>query len=626
MWAQTAQLVTTRDAANNAGLTLTVDQLKALKGTDKWYAFHTTQRSDWSSFSSSSTGHNNLTTAELFSLVEGSTSDYLWVKNAEGKLLTSVGAGNPVFTDATTGGFDLKFVLAESASTNHPAEVQYRMRNSDDKNLRVNNKDFSTATGDWARYVAYGPFYLVKVESKYNDATVGTVNLILTEGDVDFTTLGVDVVPEGYTLAGSATATIDHSGSYQLTVEKLSMATVTYKYVVDGTPINYTTSSQQVVGQAPAEPAGYDFATVTSDAASKTVAADGSTVVTVQVTQQLPFGVGDGEDQFLHRGFLHVQSNQGRYMYADWDEEADGMMVYDTGYYEPASIESKKLTQSFPQAILLWHITGNVVEGFKLYNETYDYVLSATAPQASLLSLYDEANGDNPGTAFVLKRSTAGVGEFNFKRGFCLYAPEREQYLNAQKQMKYWKDADAGSTFEFEESYDVTIGQEGLATLYYHTPLSLEGTGLEAYGLTLEGNYLVAEYGSSYVPAYTGVVLAGDPGNYTLPIFFENFHGGSALTGSYTEKATPANCYVLSKDGNDACFAKYTGAKVGEFKAYFIDQTANGESNYRISFGELTSIISAAKENGGQAIFDLQGRRVVSAKGLNIVNGKKVIK
>lgn len=421
-----------------------------------------------------------------------------------------------------------------------------------------------------------------------------------------------------------------HSGIASLDfyyVAPAAKANVTYKYVVDGTPIAYTTSSEQTVGQAPAEPAGYDFATVTSDAASKTVAADGSTVVTVQVAQQLPFSLSDKDDQSLHRGFLHVQSNQGRYMYFDWDDDAEAMMVYDTGYYEPESIKNEKLTMDFPNSASTcqWHITGNVVEGFKLYDETYDFVLAATAPQATMLSLYDEANGENPGTAFVLKRSTAGVGKFNFKRGFCLYAPEREQYLNAQKQMMYWKDADAGSTFEFEESFDVTIGQEGLATLYYHTPLSLEGTGLEAFSLALEGDYLVAEYGSSYVPAYTGVVLAGDPGDYTLPIFFENFHGGSALTGSYKEQNTPENCYVLSKDGDDVCFAKYTGAKVGEFKAYFVGE-ATSASNLRVSFGELTNIISAAKANGGRATYDLQGRRVVNAKGVNIVDGKKVIR
>lgn len=420
-----------------------------------------------------------------------------------------------------------------------------------------------------------------------------------------------------------------HSGIAALDlyyVAPTAKATVTYKYVVDGTPIAYTHSNEQTVGQAPAEPTGYDFATVSSNASSLTVAEDGSTIVTVKVAQQLPFGLGDGDDQFLHRGYLHVHSNQGRYMYFsdEWDDENGGLKVYDTEHYEAGSAQKKMLTQDFPYGAL-WHITGNVVEGFKLYDETYDMVLNASLPQATMLSTSDEANGENPGTAFVLKRSTAGVGEMNFKRGFCLYAPEREKYLNANTQMKYWQNPDAGSTFEFEDCCDVTIGEEGLATFYYHTPLSLDGVeGLTAYTLELDGDYLIA-WETRTIPAYKGVVIEGAADTYTLPVALENDPRPSALTGSYNERNTPENCYVLSKDGDDVCFAKYTGNKVGEFKAYFIGQTA-GASNLRVSFGELTSIISAAKENGGQAIFDLQGRRVVSAKGLSIVDGKKVVR
>lgn len=182
--------------------------------------------------------------------------------------------------------------------------------------------------------------------------------------------------------------------------------------------------------------------------------------------------------------------------------------------------------------------------------------------------------------------------------------------------------------WEIEEvdALPVTIDAKGYATLYAPVALSIP-EGVTAYTLTAENEgYLHATAVEGTIPAETAVVLKGDELTYDFAITTaEAFAGSNVLKGTVPTIAKPANALVLDdKDGIG--FYSYSGTNLAGFKAYY-EIPVGGASSYRITFGELTGIISAAQQNGGQAFFDLQGRRVVSAKnGLFIQNGKKVIK
>lgn len=171
------------------------------------------------------------------------------------------------------------------------------------------------------------------------------------------------------------------------------------------------------------------------------------------------------------------------------------------------------------------------------------------------------------------------------------------------------------------ETLPVTIGAAGLATLYAPVALQIP-EGVTAYTIAENGEYLKATAFTGVIPANTGVVLEATAGVYN----FDITTGGEAtscLTGTVPTINKVDGALVLGVvDGQEGFYSPKAETLAG-FKAYYVN--ASG-SNFRITFDNLTDIISAVKENGGQAIFDLQGRRVVNAKGVTIQNGKKVVK
>lgn len=172
----------------------------------------------------------------------------------------------------------------------------------------------------------------------------------------------------------------------------------------------------------------------------------------------------------------------------------------------------------------------------------------------------------------------------------------------------------------------VSVSAAGYATLYAPVALSIP-TGVEAYTLTLNGDYLQAAALTGKIPANTAVVLKANEGNYNFDITTADaFTGSNVLEGTITTIANEG-ALVLNVEEGVAGFYGYGGNLAG-FKAYYVAEGGEN-SNLRIVLDNntLTSIISAAQQNGGQAIYDLQGRRVVNAQnGLYIINGKKVIK
>lgn len=184
-------------------------------------------------------------------------------------------------------------------------------------------------------------------------------------------------------------------------------------------------------------------------------------------------------------------------------------------------------------------------------------------------------------------------------------------------------------TLEPVAALPVSISTAGYATLYAPVALSVPAN-VEAYTLTLDGDRLMAATVEGVIPANTGVVLKADAGTYDFAITTsEEFDGDNVLLGTVPTIAKIAGALVLGMNEDDEVgFYSLNDdvANLAGFKAYYLP--SSGESNLRIAFDNelLTSILSAAQQNGGQAIYDLQGRRVVSAKGISIQAGKKVIK
>ena len=181
-----------------------------------------------------------------------------------------------------------------------------------------------------------------------------------------------------------------------------------------------------------------------------------------------------------------------------------------------------------------------------------------------------------------------------------------------------------------------TISAAGYAT--YCSPYALDFssvTGLTAYIAAKDGTK-VKFTPVDNVPANTGVLLKGAEGNYSIPVIASSTTDveDNILTGvlANTSIAVGDYGYVLMNVSNVVGFYKTDTTKgftVGANTAYI--KSDKGLSRMFISFDddemETTGINEVKTIKANNAIYNLKGMKVKTAqKGLYIINGKKVVK
>ena len=187
---------------------------------------------------------------------------------------------------------------------------------------------------------------------------------------------------------------------------------------------------------------------------------------------------------------------------------------------------------------------------------------------------------------------------------------------------------------------DVT--EAGYATLYYDVPLTVpegaEAAAVYAVGNDLRVDYLYAE--GETIPALTGVLVKAAEGSYILT---ESETEGTAPTsndlyGTLKDQWISKSGYYLYKlalqDASDPTSVGFfwgNSSNGGTFqnaahRAYLALPKSANIRGFMLG-GETTGVISAelADDAEAQAIFDLQGRRVVKpqAGSVYVVNGRK---
>lgn len=189
----------------------------------------------------------------------------------------------------------------------------------------------------------------------------------------------------------------------------------------------------------------------------------------------------------------------------------------------------------------------------------------------------------------------------------------------------------------------VEIGETGYATLFYSNyALEIPEGVTASYVTDLEGKQLFTAPFNSVIPAGTGVILEGAPGEYKFKVSNDGSIGGvGMLYGTDEEETIDGNGdnyyykFVNEKDGVGFWWGATDGGpfKNGAHKAYLVvpKDTFGDDALAKIFIfgGEgliSTGINQVDKIAEDAAIYNLNGVRVNKVqKGVYVVNGKKVV-
>ena len=196
----------------------------------------------------------------------------------------------------------------------------------------------------------------------------------------------------------------------------------------------------------------------------------------------------------------------------------------------------------------------------------------------------------------------------------------------------------------YEDSYDaasVTISKAGIAT-YSNSNKALDFTnsGIKAYYASAVEKGKVKLTPINQVPAYTGIIVKGEPGPYEIPVIDKIDGLGTnylkavgdwdrKITASadaiyyysFTETAAPTFRLVTQETeipAHKAYLETPTDItpETGSIKLVFTDDTSTG----------INEIETEVQESGDNSYYNLQGMRVEHpTKGIYIHKGKKII-
>jgi len=214
-----------------------------------------------------------------------------------------------------------------------------------------------------------------------------------------------------------------------------------------------------------------------------------------------------------------------------------------------------------------------------------------------------------------------------------------QQFDETKEILPRWADDIIPSVGEIT----VEIGETGYATLFYKNyALEIPEGVTASYVAGLNGKQLITETFGGLIPAETGVILEGEPGEYKFKVSNDASSGGiGMLYGTDEEETIDGNGdnyyykFVNEKDGVGFWWGATDGGpfKNGAHKAYLVvpKDTFGDDALAKIFIfgGEgliSTGINQVDKIAEDAAIYNLNGVRVNKVqKGVYVVNGKKVV-
>lgn len=230
-----------------------------------------------------------------------------------------------------------------------------------------------------------------------------------------------------------------HATCAELTVNKYvdasQVVNVTYTYQLSGTQTTKTKTVKQIIGTAYQAPApDVDFVTFTQPQGTVQV---GENNVAVECTENLPFE--KTTDLNSPKWFaIDMHSNKNRYM---WHYEADNQNI-------KVAVPEDLVSISKDDAYF-WCLTGNVFDGFQIYNKKAGTTKSLNTTDAKP----QITEGENTTWHIVKPKSS-------ISNAACFKA-DNTQYLNHQgdNTLGYYANPDEGSSCRFFKPATIAIEQ-----------------------------------------------------------------------------------------------------------------------------------------------------------------------
>ncbi len=428
------------------------------------------------------------------------------------------------------------------------------------------------------------------------------------------------VVYEGNIVSWETNAANTCSGWFIKEVELPSFYNITYEFTYNG-EVKYTQETKLVAGaNLPAVNVKFPYG-VSATAPEGIVGNEDETYeIALNIEKALPFESATSVEGITKWYYVQMHMNSAVTSYIQ--DNNDGIVEWADKDFTASEIDSH-----------LWGFVGDVWNGIKVVNKGTGNAITSTNGAAAT---GDAANA----TAFFIDNSQAANPAC-----FCLKYPNNSNYLNAQgSAVASWGDNDNGSSFlltEYKE-FEATVSAVEYATLFLNYNAFIP-EGVEVYAVNgTVSNYVTLAEVTGNIPANEGVILKNQ-GTYTFKTAPTAAAIDNMLEGTTTDAyITPENgtAYVLANGENGVGLFK---AKLNQEnntaflnnanKAYLV--IPNGEANpiasYSFNFDwEGTTGIEGVEAEGAQngKIYDITGREVkaITAPGIYIVNGKKVVK
>jgi len=419
---------------------------------------------------------------------------------------------------------------------------------------------------------------------------------------------------------------------------------------------------------------GKTYIYVSDDSNGKTVAADGSTVVTVKFRAAATYSytvnevcndvikntiTGSGDESstvkvpyhqyILDEGTLYEKTATNKEYNYSFVLGKDGQV--ENLNYSATTISN---VVYFNEAEAIEGATANNSSNANIrcsnsYGAYFDRETTVTTLPAGKYTITMQVWG-NAGTTFTIKAGEETVLTGDTKGYITSYTSE-EFTLTQETAITIPAAGSSGKVIDWvyivktgdaAVPVDVTIGSTGYATLYYGDRALEVPEGVKAFTYTMTGNTLkenTTYEAGDVIPAGEAVVLNGTAGNYTFNLGTataekdaQNVLKGSDVEATFNEAGH--KYYMLStNDAGEVGFYWYnddgSAINCAAHKAYLDVTAASAKAGYAIDGIEDPTAITAAtaEQNTTNVVYDLQGRRVMNpTKGLYIVNGKKVIK